>query len=140
AATPEMRVAEALQGVEGAFCLLIAIGNTLIAARDPRGWRPLVMGELDGAVVFASETCGLDIVGARFVREVEAGEVVAVDDDGVRSTRPLPERELRRCVFEHVYFARPDSRIFGGSVDRARRELGRRLARECPAPDTDLVF
>jgi amidophosphoribosyltransferase len=137
---PELRVAEALEGVEGAFCLVIAIGDTLIAARDPRGWRPLVMGELDGAVVFASETCALDIVGASLVREVEPGEIVAVDADGIRSTRPMPKRELRRCVFEHVYFARPDSKIFGGSVDRARRELGRRLARECPAPTADLVF
>jgi len=140
ATTPEGRVAEALQGVEGAYCLLIAIGDTLIAARDPRGWRPLAMGELDGGVVFASETCALDIVGARLVREVDAGEIVAVDGDGARSLRPFGAKELKRCVFEHVYFARPDSRIFGGAVDSARRELGRRLAREAPAPGADLVF
>jgi amidophosphoribosyltransferase len=91
-------------------------------------------------VVFASESCALDIVGARFVRDVEPGEVIAVDAEGVRSAFPLPRLESRKCVFEHVYFARPDSRIFGGSVDRARRELGRRLARECPAPGADLVF
>src|SRR5438105_3538187 len=83
--TPEARVAEALDSVEGAYCLLIAIGETLIAARDPRGWRPLVMGDLDGAVVFASETCALDIVGARLVREIEAGEIVVVDAEGIRS-------------------------------------------------------
>jgi amidophosphoribosyltransferase len=140
APTPGERVAEALQDVEGAYCLLIAIGDTLIAARDPRGWRPLVMGDLDGAPVFASETCALDIVGARFVRDIEAGEIVTVDAEGIRSFRPFPARELRRCVFEHVYFARPDSRIFGGAVDRARRELGRRLAREQPATGADLVF
>ena len=140
AASPEGRVAEALQGVEGAYCLLIVIGNTLVAARDPRGWRPLVMGSLNGSVVFASETCALDMVGAQFVRDVEAGEVVAVDQDGVRSFSPFPRAESKRCVFEHVYFARPDSRIFGGSVDRARRALGRQLARECPAPTADLVF
>jgi amidophosphoribosyltransferase len=140
AATPEARVAEALQGVEGAYCLLILLGDTLIAARDPRGWRPLVMGELGDAIVFASETCALDIVGATFVREVGAGEVIALDGSGMRSAFPLERRELRRCVFEHVYFARPDSHIFGGSVDRARRALGRRLAREFPAPDADLVF
>jgi amidophosphoribosyltransferase len=140
AGTPEARVAEALEGVEGAYCLLIIIGDTLIAARDPRGWRPLVMGSLGDAVVFASETCALDIIGASPVREVAAGEVVAVDAAGVRSSFPLEPRELRRCVFEHVYFARPDSHIFGGSVDRARRALGRRLAREWPAPNADLVF
>ena len=140
APSPEGRVAEALQGVEGAYCLLIVIGNTLVAARDPRGWRPLVMGSLNGSVVFASETCALDMVGAAFVRDVDAGEVIAVDDAGVRSFFPLPRAESKRCVFEHVYFARPDSRIFGGSVDRARRALGRQLARECPAPTADLVF
>src|SRR5207237_9516801 len=100
----------------------------------------LVMGDLDGAVVFASETCALDIVGARLVREIEAGEIVVVDAEGIRSLRPFPPRELKRCVFEHVYFARPDSRIFGGSVDRARRELGQRLAREPPAPAAGLAF
>jgi amidophosphoribosyltransferase len=98
------------------------------------------MGKLGDAVVFASETCALDIIGARFEREIEPGEIVAVDDTGVRSSSPLPRRELRRCVFEHVYFARPDSHVFGGSVDRARRDLGRRLAREHPTPGADLVF
>jgi amidophosphoribosyltransferase len=140
AAAPEQRLADALTGVEGAYSLLVSIGDTLLAARDPRGWRPLVMGRLGDAVVFASETCALDIIGARFEREVAAGEIVAVDKGGVRSSSPFPKRELRRCVFEHVYFARPDSHIFGGSVDRARRALGRRLAREHPAPNADLVF
>jgi len=140
ATTPEGRVADALAGVEGAYCLLIVIGDTLIAARDPRGWRPLVMGRLGDAVLFASETCALDIVGASLVREVEPGEVLAVDAGGMRSSKPLPPQPLRRCVFEHVYFARPDSTIFGGSVDRARRALGRRLAREWPAPTAELVF
>ena len=140
APTPEQRLADALVGVEGAYSLLVGIGDTLLAARDPRGWRPLVMGKLGDAVVFASETCALDIIGARFEREIAPGEIVAVDKSGVRSSSPLPKRELRRCVFEHVYFARPDSHIFGGSVDRARRELGRRLAREHPAPRAELVF
>jgi amidophosphoribosyltransferase len=134
------RVAEALEGVEGAYCLLIMLGDTLVAARDPRGWRPLVLGDLDGAAVLASETCALDIVGAKLVREIEPGEIVAISDRGIESTFPLPKKELRRCVFEHVYFARPDSRVFGGAVDRARRELGRRLAIENPAPTADLVF
>jgi amidophosphoribosyltransferase len=140
AESPEAKLAEALQGVEGAYCLLVTMGDTLLAARDPRGWRPLVMGRLNGAVVFASETCALDIVGATYERDVEAGEVVAVDATGVRSIRGLAPQSLKRCVFEYVYFARPDSRIWGGSVDRARRALGRRLAQEHPAPGAELVF
>jgi amidophosphoribosyltransferase len=138
--TPEGKLADALQNVEGAYSLVVTIGDTLLAARDPRGWRPLVMGRLNGSYVFASESCALDIVGAETVREVERGEIVAVDRDGIRSSKPLQVKESRRCVFEYVYFARPDSRVFGGSVDRARRQLGRRLARECPAPGADLVF
>ncbi|MDQ3696842.1 MAG: amidophosphoribosyltransferase [Gemmatimonadota bacterium] len=137
---PEEKLADALQGVEGAYCVLVVIANTLVAARDPRGWRPLVLGALDGSTVVASETCALDIVGATYVRDIDPGEVVAIDTSGIRSARPLPPRERRQCVFEYVYFARPDSRIWGGSVDRARRELGRRLAREQPAPTAELVF
>src|SRR4029079_4533576 len=138
--TPEGRLADALCDVEGAYSLVVTIGDTLLAARDPRGWRPLVMGKLGDSYVFASESCALDIVGAETVREVERGEIIAVDREGMRSTHPLVKREGRKCVFEYVYFARPDSRVFGGSVDRARRQLGRRLARECPAPNADLVF
>jgi amidophosphoribosyltransferase len=140
APTPADRLAAALQGVEGAYSLIVAMGDTLLAARDPRGWRPLAMGKMNGSVVFASETCALDIVGATFVRDVEPGEIVAVDASGIHSTHPLPAMESRRCVFEYVYFARPDSRVFGGSVDRARRALGRRLATEHPAPGAELVF
>jgi amidophosphoribosyltransferase len=136
----EDKLAEALDGVEGAFCLLVVIDDVLLAARDPRGWRPLVLGKLDDGWVIASETCALDLVGAQYVRDVEAGEIVRVDDAGVTSRRFGEPRELRRCVFEYVYFSRPDSRIFGGSVDRARRALGRQLAREAPAPTADLVF
>jgi amidophosphoribosyltransferase len=137
---PEDRLADALRGVQGAYSLLVVLGGTLLAARDPRGWRPLVMGRLDGSPVFGSETCALDIVGAAYERDIEPGEIFAVDADGERSIFPFERVPLKRCVFEHVYFARPDSRIFGGSVDRARRALGRRLARECPAPNADLVF
>jgi amidophosphoribosyltransferase len=140
AEAPEDRLADSLRDVEGAYSLVVMIGDTLLAARDPRGWRPLVMGTLNGSHVFASETCALDIVGATAVREVEPGEIVAVDRNGMRSSFPLERKESRRCVFEYVYFARPDSRVFGGSVDRARRELGRRLAREKPAPGAELVF
>lgn len=140
AATPEARMADALSAVEGAYSLIVGFGNTMIATRDPRGWRPLCMGKLGDATVFASETCALDIVGATYVRDIEPGEVVVVDDAGIRSSKPLPAKERRSCVFEYVYFARPDSQVFGGSVDRARRALGRRLAKEHPAPDADLVF
>src|SRR3954471_14990809 len=137
---PEDRLADALRGVEGAFSIVTILGNTLLAARDPRGWRPLAMGRLNGSPVFCSETCALDIVGATYERDLEPGEIVAIDESGERSIFPFEKKELKRCVFEHVCFARPDSRIFGGSVDRARRELGRRLARECPAPRAELVF
>jgi amidophosphoribosyltransferase len=140
AATPEARMADALSAVEGAYSLIVGFGNTMIATRDPRGWRPLCIGKLGDATVFSSETCALDIVGATYVRDVEPGEVVVVDDTGMRSSNPLPKKERRSCVFEYVYFARPDSRVFGGSVDRARRALGRQLAREYPAADADLVF
>ncbi|MBI1808642.1 MAG: amidophosphoribosyltransferase [Gemmatimonadetes bacterium] len=140
ATKPEEQLAEALHGVEGAYSLLILINETLLAARDPNGWRPLVMGKLGDAVVFASETCALDIVGATLEREVLPGEIIAVDKEGVRSLQLPPAKELHRCVFEHVYFARPDSQVFGGSVDRARRNLGRRLAEEHPAPGADFVF
>ena len=139
-ATPEARVANALVGVEGAYCLLVILDETVIAARDPHGWRPLVMGRLGDGYVFASESCALDIVGATIEREIQPGEVVAIDRHGLRTTQGLRPAPLNRCVFEHVYFARPDSHIFGGSVDRSRRALGRRLAVECPAPGADLVF
>jgi len=140
AGTPAERLGDALQGLEGAYSLIVAMGDTLLAARDPRGWRPLAMGRLGDSVVFASETCALDIIGAKYERDVEPGEIVSANGNGIQSSHPLPAKELRRCVFEYVYFARPDSRVYGGSVDRARRALGRRLAREHPAPTADLVF
>ena len=140
AAKPEAQLAEALAGVEGAYSLLVVVNDTLLAARDPHGWRPLAIGQLDGAYVFASETCALDIVGATSVRDVEPGEIIAVDASGMRSMQLQKATPLHRCVFEYVYFARPDSRVFGGSVDRARRGLGRRLAQEHPAPGAELVF
>ncbi|MEO7217846.1 MAG: amidophosphoribosyltransferase [Gemmatimonadaceae bacterium] len=137
---PEERMAAALTNVEGAYSIVAIIGDTLLAARDSRGWRPLVMGQVNGATVFASESCALDIVNATAVREVAPGEIIAVDATGVRSIFPFERKPSTRCVFEYVYFARPDSRVFGGSVDRARRALGRRLAKEMPAPNADLVF
>ncbi|HEX6941275.1 MAG TPA: amidophosphoribosyltransferase, partial [Gemmatimonadaceae bacterium] len=136
---PEHRLADAMSRIDGASSLVVVVGNTLMAARDPRGWRPLVMGRLGDAYVFASETCALDIVGATVEREVKPGEIIAIDRDGFR-TLQTPTLPLKRCVFEHVYFARPDSYVFGGSVDRARRALGRQLAIEQPSPGADLVF
>jgi amidophosphoribosyltransferase len=141
ATEPDRMLAEALDGIEGAYCLVVIIGNTLLAARDPRGFRPLVIGTLGSGYVVASETCALDIVGAQLMREVVPGEILAMDARGLRSSQAFPPmRPLSRCVFEHVYFARPDSYVFAGSVDRARRALGRQLAREQPAPMADLVF
>src|SRR5690606_17662122 len=107
------KLVEALEGVEGAYSLVVMIGDTLVAARDPYGWRPLVMGRLGDAVVFASETCAMDIVGATVEREVQPGEIVAVAPDGsVRTIQRTSAPNLHRCVFEYVYFARPDSRVF----------------------------
>ena len=103
-ALPEYMLAEALHGVDGAYCLVVVIGETLLAARDPRGWRPLVVGALGDGFVFASETCALDIVGATLLREVLPGEIIAVDRDGMRSFQSETPRQLHRCVFEHVYF------------------------------------
>ncbi len=140
AMAPELQLADALSRAEGAFSLLVLLNGTLLAARDPRGWRPLVIGRAGEAWVVASETCALDIVGAKLVREVRPGEIVAFDRDGMRCLQAFTPVPLRRCVFEHVYFARPDSYVFGGSVDRARRALGRQLALEQPTPGADLVF
>ena len=142
AETPEGKLADALQGVEGAYSLLVLIGNTLVAARDPRGWRPLVIGRRSARrYVVASETCALDIVGATRCTRGRAGRDRRDRRDGLPLDQAVREQpSARRCVFEYVYFARPDSRVFGGSVDRARRALGRRLAREQPAPGADLVF
>src|SRR5438874_11895290 len=137
---PEHRLADALKGVEGAYSLVVIVGNTLLAARDPRGWRPLVLGRLGDATIFASESCALDLLGATLEREVERGEIIAVVLDGKRLIFPLEKQDARKCVFEYVYFSRPDSQVFGGSVDRARRELGRRPARDFPAPPADAVF
>ncbi len=139
-ATPEERLANALHGVEGAYCLLVVIDDTFLAARDPHGWRPLALGKLGDSWVASSETCGLDIVGATYERDVAPGEIVAIDRSGLRTMQATAPMELNRCVFEHVYFARPDSKVFGESVHLARRELGRQLARECPAPGADMVF
>jgi amidophosphoribosyltransferase len=134
----EGRLLDALRAVEGAWSLVVLTEDTMIGGRDPFGVRPLVIGDLDGATVFASETCSLHLIGAKFVREVEPGELVFVTKDGVRSVKPFTPVRRRACVFEQVYFARPDSRIFDASVYKVRREMGRQLAREAPA-EADIV-
>jgi len=131
-------ITDALGGNDGAFSMLFATPDSLVAVRDPRGFRPLCLGELDGATVFASETCAFDLIGAKYLRDVEPGEIVVVDASGVRSFRPFPPQPTSHCVFEHVYFSRPDSIVFGRSVNKSRHLLGRYLARECPA-DADIV-
>ena len=140
AETVEEQIADALSQLEGAFSLLITVGDTLYAARDPRGFRPLVLGSHGGGTVVASEPCALDIMGAQYLRDIEPGEVLRIRGGSVESLMPLPPAGLPRpCVFELVYFARPDSHLWGQSVDRARRAFGRRLAAEQPA-DADLVI
>ncbi len=133
------RVARALGELRGAFSFLILTGGCMMAARDPYGFRPLSIGTLDGGYAVASETCALTQVGARFLRDVEPGELVVFDETGMRSVlfAERPER-LGQCVFELVYFARPDSRVFGESVHRVRMEYGRQLAREFPV-EADFV-
>jgi amidophosphoribosyltransferase len=129
----------ALQEVRGAYSLLLITDKCLIAARDPNGFRPLVMGDLDGSPCFASESCAFDLLGAKFVRELAPGEVV-VSRNGEIETYHLPQMaEPTRCIFEHVYFARPDSKLFGDSVAQTRLRMGARLAIEAPAP-ADIVI
>ena len=130
---------DAVGHVQGAGSFVFATCETLVAYRDPHGFRPLAMGKLGHATVFASETCAFDLIDAEYVRDVEPGEMVIVDAHGVRSLRAAPAAERHQCVFEHIYFARPDSKVFGENVDRARRRSGKQLAREHPA-DADIVI
>lgn len=133
------RFVDAIRQIEGAYALVALTNDMLIGARDPVGIRPLVIGQLkDGAYVLASETCALDIVDAKFVREVDNGEVVAITKDGIESHRPFPKRPAQPCIFEYIYFARPDSVINGRSVYDVRKQMGVELARESH-PDIDVV-
>ena len=131
-------VVDALAQVRGAFSLVMITKDRVLAARDPHGFRPLVLGRLGEAVIVCSETCALDLIGATYVRDVEPGEIVAIGPQGVKSIKPFPVQQLAHCIFEHVYFARPDSYVFGRSVNEVRTELGRLLAREAPV-DADVV-
>src|SRR5271154_2055574 len=132
------RVAEALAQVRGAYSLVVLAQREMIAVRDPLGFRPLVLGSLNGAPIVASETCALDLVRADYIREIEPGEMVVISDDGVRSLRPFPSASPKRCIFEYVYFSRPDSLLYGRSVYQVRKLQGRALARQCPV-DADIV-
>jgi amidophosphoribosyltransferase len=131
-------LAEVLGETEGAYSMLFWTPDALVAARDPRGFRPLALGRLGDSWVVASETCAFDLIEATYVRDVEPGEIVRIDASGLHSSRPHPERPHSQCVFEHVYFARPDSLIYGRSVNESRHKMGKRLAVEQPA-DADLV-
>ncbi|MDI1448856.1 amidophosphoribosyltransferase [Polyangium sp. 6x1] len=137
-ATVESRVAEALGQVEGAYSILFLTERELIAVRDPMGFRPLCMGRLahgeTEAIVVASEPTAFDLIGATYVRDIEPGEMLIVDANGTRSLRPFAPRTRKLCIFEHVYFARPDSLIEGASVYEVRKALGRKLAEEVPVP------
>ncbi len=132
------RLVDALLQLEGAYSLVLLTRKKVIGVRDPLGVRPLVLGLLDGAHILASETCALDIIGAEFVRDVEPGEIVVLDQDGVRSIKPFPNFRKRFCIFEYIYFARPDSFVEGESVYEARKRIGAELAREAPV-EADVI-
>ena len=134
----EEALIESVRQISGAFSFALLTKNRLIAARDPHGFRPLALGKLGDAWIVCSETCALDLIGATYVRDVEPGEVLVISDGGLRSFHPFPKAPLSHCVFEHVYFARPDSYVFGRSVNEVRTALGQHLAIESPV-DADVV-
>src|SRR5262249_11869144 len=133
------RFVEALRALEGAYSLVGLTNKKLVGARDPLGIRPLVLGELAGHPILTAEPCALDIIGAKFVRDVENGEVIVFDEDGLQSHKPFPPTAPRPCIFEYVYFARPDSIVGGRHVYDVRKTMGAELAREAPA-QADVVI
>jgi amidophosphoribosyltransferase len=140
ASSAEEALIEAARQVRGAFSMVVMTPEAVLAIRDAHGFRPLCIGRLGDGYVVASETCALDLVGADLVRDVEPGELVRIDPQGMRAQRALPEAEpLQQCIFEHIYFSRPDSRVFGEGVDRVRRRIGHRLADEHPV-EADVVI
>ena len=128
AENPIEAIKEVLKDTEGAFSLLILTTKALIAIRDPRGFRPLVLGKLKDAWCVASETCAFDLIDAEYVREIKAGEMLVIDENGLHPSFPFSEKPLSVCTFEHVYFSRPDSIIFGKSVNESRHKMGKQLA------------
>ncbi|MFH0772049.1 MAG: amidophosphoribosyltransferase [Candidatus Omnitrophota bacterium] len=136
----EESLLSSLKYIKGAFSLVILKDDQLIGVRDPYGWRPLCLGKLGDAYVLASETCALDLIEAEFIREIEPGEIIFIGKKGLRSVKPFGEsNRIAHCIFEHIYFARPDSYIFGEGVHLVRQELGKRLAREYPV-EADLII
>ncbi|PZQ18040.1 MAG: amidophosphoribosyltransferase [Ancylobacter novellus] len=132
------RFVNALREIEGAYALVALTTKKMIGARDPLGIRPLILGELDGCYILTSETCALDIIGAKYVRDIENGEVVIISEEGIQSLKPFPPQRMRPCIFEFVYFARPDSVVQGQSVYEVRKNMGVELARES-APEADVI-
>ncbi|MBN2183890.1 MAG: amidophosphoribosyltransferase [Candidatus Krumholzibacteriota bacterium] len=136
----EKMVIDALGQVKGAYSLLFLTQGKIIAARDPNGFRPLCLGKLGNTHIIASESCAFDIIGAAYLREVEPGEMIVLSEDGIKSIKFAASAErLSKCIFEFIYFSRPDSKVFGENVDKVRRKLGRKLAEEHPA-DADIVI
>jgi amidophosphoribosyltransferase len=133
------RFVDGIRQLEGAYAFVGLTNKKLVGARDPLGIRPLVLGTLDGCYILASETCALDIIGATYVRDIENGEVVVIDEDGLQSIKPFPAVAPRPCVFEYIYFARPDSIVGGRPVYDIRKTMGAELAREAPAPADVIV-
>jgi amidophosphoribosyltransferase len=123
---------EALRLIQGAFSIILLTPEYLLAARDPRGFRPLCIGRANGAYVLASETCAFDLINAEYIRDIEPGEVVRIEENSLESQSPLPKEKASFCIFEHIYFSRPDSLVFGRTVNTSRHEMGRNLAREHP--------
>jgi amidophosphoribosyltransferase len=138
-ATLVEKIQDACTQLQGAFSMVLLTRDSVVGVRDPRGWRPLCLGQRDSAYFIASESCAFDLIGAEYVREIEAGEILVIDKPGVNSSW-LPEKAGRcACIFEYVYFSRPDSKIFNENVDRARRKLGKNLALEHPA-EADIII
>ncbi len=133
------RICDALSRLKGSFSLAFLDGDTLIAARDSYGFRPLALGKLHKSWVVASETCAFDIIGAKYVRDIAPGEVLEISSRGLKSYFPMEKTKHAFCIFEYIYFSRPDSIVFGENVDKIRRRLGRQLAREHPV-DADIVI
>lgn len=132
------RVVEALLAVNGAYSLALMTDTEIVAARDPFGFRPLCLGKLDGAYIVASESCVMDLVEAEFIREIEPGEVLLINKEGLQSFFPFRKMDVKRCIFEHIYFARPDSFLFGEHVYSVRKRMGVALARQSPV-EADIV-
>lgn len=133
------RLKEALRQVKGAYSLLACTEDSLVGVRDPYGIRPLILGKLGESYILASETCALDIIGAEFIRDIEPGEMVVITEDGLEVHKPFEQSFSRFCIFEYVYFARPDSLVEGHSVYEVRKKIGAELAKEAPAEGADLV-